>query len=221
MEDRKITDFAYRYLRIVQFRLPTATTLPDPQVARTASIGRTFAHKFATIVARVSTMGRPPFLASCPRRYRNLTWQRLLLRVAPRLLMIQHQQKYPLLPQWRLTILQSLLCLLSLVLTTPEGACLPLAGLSTLAVAMVVRPARQGCVALLTGKPSYLLPRQTALTTSSDTAAQLRTIVARVANLSLETAPEPRSISAGTYDSTDISFVAVDFISEARKCRSV
>lgn len=82
---------------------------------------------------------------------------------------------------------------------------------------MVAKPARQGCAVLLMGKTLYLLSHQPALMDSSDTAARLRTTVARDANLNLASVPEPRSTSAGTYDSTDTSFVAADFISEARK----
>ena len=92
-------------------------------------------------------------------------------------------------------------------------------GLLTLAVAMVGKAARQGCVVLLMGKPPYLLPRQPLLIYSSDTAALLRITVARVANLNLANALEPSSTSAGTCNSTDTSFVAADFMSEAEESR--
>ena len=80
---------------------------------------------------------------------------------------------------------------------------------------MVVKAVRQGCVVLLMGKPPYLLPHQPLLIYSSDTAAQLRITVGRVANLNLASALEPRSTSAGTCNSMDTSFVAADFNSEA------
>ena len=106
-----IADFT-RHPRIVQPRLRNATILPDPQVARIASIGKASAHRSATTAAQVNTMDRPQLLASCPHPYRNSTWQRSLLQVAPWLLLIQHQQGHPPLPQRSLTILQLLLRLL-------------------------------------------------------------------------------------------------------------
>ena len=113
------------------------------------------------IAVQVITTGRPPFPASCQHPCLSSTWQRSLLRVAPRRLLIQRHQKHPQLFQWRLTILQRPLCLRLRVLATRDRAYLPLAGLLTLAVAMVVKPARQGCVVLLTGQSSYLHSTET------------------------------------------------------------
>ena len=69
------------------------------------------------------------------------------------------------------------------------------------------------------GKSVYLLPQRPALMKTLDIAALLRATAARGANLSLVAVLEPLSPSpsAGTCDSTDTSFVAVDFISEAGK----
>ena len=98
-ENLVFADFMNRHPRTVQSRLPNATILPDQQVARIASIGKTSAHRCATTAAQVNTMDRPQFLASCLRPYRNLTWQRSLLQVGPWLPLIQHQQGHPPLPQ--------------------------------------------------------------------------------------------------------------------------
>ena len=105
-------------------------------------------------------------------------------------------------------------------MTPPDRACLRLTGLLTLAVAMVAKSARQECAALLMGKLPYISRTATALTNSLDTAARLRTIVARGANLSSATALEAPNTSADIRNSTDIFFAAVDFISEPVKRES-
>ena len=70
------------------------------------------------------------------------------------------------------------------------------------------------------GKPSYQLTQRLTLMKFLDTAARLTAIVAQGANLSLATALDPPSTSAGTYDdSTDTSFVAAGLIFEAERSK--
>ena len=68
------------------------------------------------------------------------------------------------------------------------------------------------------GNLPFLLPQWPALMISLGTAARLRTTAVQGANLSLATALEPPSTSAGT-DSTDTSFVAAGFTFEAGKSK--
>ncbi len=152
MKHQWIADFLYRHPRTAQSRLPTATILQDLRVARIALIGKTSARRFATTAVQAITTDRLPFPASCPHPCRDSTWQRSLLRVAPWILLIQHQHRHPPLSQWRPTTLRRLLCLRLRGLRLPNRACLRLMDQLTLVVAMVVRLARQGCVVLPTGK---------------------------------------------------------------------
>lgn len=82
---------------------------------------------------------------------------------------------------------------------------------------MAVRPAKQGCVALLMGKSPYLFSERPVLMKSLDIAARLRTTVALGANLNMANALEPPDTSAGICDSTDTYFVAGVCISKARE----
>ena len=100
------------------------------------------------------------------------------------------------------------------MLTPRDRPSLRLTDLLTLAVATVVKPARQGCAALPMGKPPKLLPQQSALMNPPDTVARLMITVARGVNLNLANALGAPSISVGTCGSTGTSFAVAEFISE-------